>query len=90
MPNAFTPDHDGLNDRFGALSECNLLEFEFMVFDRWGELLFKTNTIDQQWDGRYKGKYVESGCYAWRMSFMADRVKGSRVEYQSGTVTVIR
>ncbi len=69
-PNAFTPNEDGLNDRFlpkGA--GWDIKEYELYIFDRWGEKIFSTKQYDQGWDGRVnqKGEIVEDGVYVWKV-----------------------
>ncbi len=66
-PNAFIPLGDDDNNRF-YLKEINVIqEFEMYVYDRWGELLFKTNEVGRKggWDGKYKGKLCPAGAYVW-------------------------
>ena len=66
FPNAFTPNGDGLNDIF--VYEASLLtSVRFMVFNRWGELLFETDEIDAGWDGSYLGKAAPQGTYLYKM-----------------------
>ncbi|MDE5418739.1 gliding motility-associated C-terminal domain-containing protein [Labilibaculum sp. DW002] len=66
-PNAFIPLGDDDNNRF-YLKEINVIEeFEMYVYDRWGELLFKTKEAGRNggWDGKYKGKLCPAGAYVW-------------------------
>ena len=52
IPNAFTPNGDGMNDYF--FPECSGIDpndFEFMVFDRWGNMIFETKTLGDKWNG---------------------------------------
>lgn len=65
VPNAFSPNGDGVNDFFNASTNCTLEEFEMKIFDRWGALLFQTNNTDQGWNGKYKGKEAESTAYVY-------------------------
>tara|TARA_B100000989_G_scaffold44753_1_gene28555 strand:+ start:2526 stop:5147 length:2622 start_codon:yes stop_codon:yes gene_type:complete len=51
IPNAFTPDGDGLNEGFKIESSCEWDVFSFQIFNRWGELVWATNDADQPWDG---------------------------------------
>ncbi len=68
IPNAFSPNGDGMNDYFlprQLLSE-SLTSFNMQVFNRWGELIFKTNSINGRgWDGRYDGKLQPLGTYVY-------------------------
>ncbi|MDR1154017.1 MAG: gliding motility-associated C-terminal domain-containing protein [Bacteroidales bacterium] len=71
LPNVFTPDGDGFNDK--------LLEgFYIKVFDRWGLLLYEG---DQGWDGRYKGRMMSAGTYFY---VLTDRASGK--EYKSSVL----
>lgn len=57
MPDAFTPNGDGLNDEYCVLS-YNLLSFDLKIYNRWGQLLFQTNDPGKCWDGSFKGQAV--------------------------------
>jgi gliding motility-associated-like protein len=87
IPNAFTPTGNGLNDIFMPKIR-GVKEYEFLIFDRWGQLFFKTNDITQGWDGTYKGSKCQQDVYVWKISFR-DLVE---MEYQTyvGHVTLIR
>ncbi len=54
IPNAFSPNGDGMNDEFFGKGE-NIKDYEMLIYDRWGMLLFKTENINTHWDGRVKG-----------------------------------
>ena len=62
MPDAFTPDGDGLNDIF-EVSARFISTFDMEIFNRWGELMFHSNNIDQGWNGMYLGKLAPQGTY---------------------------
>jgi len=64
VPNAFTPNADGSNDIFKVYS-VNVVEFELLVFNRWGIQLFKTHDPNQGWDGFYNGKLSPGGSYVY-------------------------
>ncbi|MEM9671414.1 MAG: gliding motility-associated C-terminal domain-containing protein [Bacteroidota bacterium] len=66
LPNAFTPNGDGLNDVFlykAALVESVIFE----VYNRWGELIFSTNQLDVGWDGTYNGVLASQGTYIYKI-----------------------
>lgn len=87
FPNAFTPDGDGVNDTFGPVfSSVN--EFNLVIFDRWGHLVFETDDIHKHWDGKVKGGTdAETGVYVYKY-----RAKGHYFEAneQYGHVTLLR
>ncbi len=65
FPNAFTPDGDGVNDGFGAVAH-NITDFELLIYDRWGELIFRTTDIFDLWDGSVAGKAAMTGVYVYK------------------------
>jgi gliding motility-associated-like protein len=87
MPNAFSPNGDGKNDKFGPkwLNEFEL--DEFIIFNRWGQVVFKTNNPDHHWDGTLHGEPQPVGTYVYVI-----RGTGNRGEtfYKKGNVTLIR
>jgi gliding motility-associated-like protein len=69
IPNAFTPNGDGINDYFelyGNKKAFKLVEVE--VFDRWGEKVYQSTDIDFKWDGRFKGTLMEPNTYIYQIS----------------------
>ncbi|MBX2981237.1 MAG: choice-of-anchor L domain-containing protein [Flavobacteriales bacterium] len=65
FPNSFTPNDDGFNDTFGAEGSM-VEEYELLIFDRWGTLIFESHSMDHRWDGRVKGEEPVIGVYAYR------------------------
>ena len=87
VPNAFSPNLDGINDIFKLYnSGCPLEGFEMHVFDRWGGNVFYSNDLNIGWDGTYKGKKVELGVYVYQIAYSAFGKK----EFLEGDVVVIR
>ena len=84
IPNAFTPNGDGLNDRFGVKGE-GISGFRMVVFDRWGEVVFESDRPDLQWDGNYRGQPAQQGTYVYQV--FAD---GSENRMRTGSVTLVR
>jgi gliding motility-associated-like protein len=64
MPNAFSPNDDGINDIYKAKEGYqSLTEFHAYIFNRWGQKLFEWNDPAQGWDGKYNGHPVKQGVY---------------------------
>lgn len=63
IPNAFTPNGDGLNDRIRPLIFCDFHLLEFAVFNRWGQQVFRTGNTTDAWDGTFNGMPLNSGTY---------------------------
>jgi gliding motility-associated-like protein len=86
FPNAFTPDQDGSNDKFGAVG-INVEKYELKIFNRWGELLFESNNITHKWDGTHNGTAVAVGVYVY--TFFAIEMTTRRSISKTGTVTLL-
>ncbi|MDB5281101.1 MAG: flagellar hook-length control protein FliK, partial [Bacteroidota bacterium] len=87
VPNTFTPNGDGLNDKlFVRGSGLRQLDY-FRVFDRWGSLVFETHNMDQGWDGTIAGKPADVATYVYTLKGVCS--SGSTVD-KSGDVTLIR
>jgi len=70
VPNAFTPDGDGVNDGFGVrFSGPVPRTFDLRVFDRWGREVFRTADAFALWDGRHDGVEPQQGVYVWRLIY---------------------
>jgi gliding motility-associated-like protein len=86
VPNAFTPNDDDDNETFQPKGR-GVVEYEFSIFDRWGELLFRTNDFANGWDGSFKGKSCKSDVYQWRIKAGDGR---GRIKGLAGHVTLYR
>ena len=87
-PNVFSPNGDGLHDGFRVFAD-NLLEFEMEIYDRWGEVIFRSDLIDTRWDGTYRGRPQETGTYVWKVLYR-DIVEPGSLKAAWGHVTIIR
>jgi len=91
IPNTFTPEGDGLNDVFrpGALLGAVEDNYSFLIFDRWGELIFEGHDLSDGWDGTVKGGklIVQSGTYVWTIN--VTDTEGTSHKY-TGHVNVIK
>ena len=70
VPNSFTPDGDGTNDWFGPRFSIAVANFNLMIFDRWGGVVFETDSPYEPWTGTYKnngGDVMKDGVYAWKL-----------------------
>ena len=66
VPNAFSPNGDGINDIFKP-SGTLVKTFNMLIFDRWGELIFETESFGRGWDGFYKDHKVQNDVYVWKI-----------------------
>ena len=88
LPNAFTPNGDGKNDVFRLLNAVKAESLELLVFNRWGQQVFKTTNWKQGWDGRINGSLPPTSVYVWLLRY-TNRDTKKKVE-QKGTVTLVR
>ncbi|MBI1224940.1 MAG: T9SS type B sorting domain-containing protein [Bacteroidetes bacterium] len=78
LPNAFTPNGDDANDLFIPYPYCFVESIELTIFNRWGELVFKTNDPNINWDGNnLRGKSLPSGTYYYTCKVFEQRVSGT-------------
>lgn len=69
VPNVFTPNGDGLNDRFRVFSPCEISDFHLIIMDRWGKVIYESKDINNGWDGRLGEKMMPEGAYAFRIIY---------------------
>jgi gliding motility-associated-like protein len=89
IPNAFTPDGDGMNDAFRAEGD-GIREFELTVWNRWGDEIFRSADIQAYWDGSWQGQehYVQNEVYTYQVKYRGE-CNPEKVE-KVGYVTLIR
>jgi gliding motility-associated-like protein len=90
VPNAFTPDGDDHNNLFKPVFSAgySVDKYSFMIFNRWGEVIYETQDIAAGWDGTYKGLPSQEGVYTWKIQFM--KSNNAFREMEVGHVTLLR
>ena len=88
LPNAFTPNGDGINDNFRPLHACDMQDYSMTIFNRYGEKIYFTKDALQGWDGRARTDKPLPGAYVWMVSYIKPSNK-QQVQKQ-GTVLLIR
>lgn len=90
IPNAFTPDGDGLNDYFEIVSS-GVVEFEMVISSSWGHRIYHMTSVeDPPWDGTYKGKPVQQDRYIYEVVVKARHLGGVKFYKGSGYIHVYR
>lgn len=87
LPNAFSPNADGVNDIFKPLKKGNLVNYNFTIYNRWGQEVFKTTTFSEGWNGIYSTKLCEVGVYVFVIQY---QFEGEKPEILKGNVTLVR
>lgn len=86
VPSSFTPNQDGKNDLFRIPPGSSLSLTDFIIFDRWGAVIFRTTDINEGWDGTYKGGILQTGAYIYLITGLVDNKKIT----VKGTVALLR
>ena len=87
IPNAFTPNNDGLNDVFRAGQDISIKKYRMKIYNRSGQVIFTSNTISKGWDGTINRIEQPIGTYVWVIDYTS---KTARQYAINGTVTLIR
>ena len=98
VPNAFSPDRDGLNEALAVEASCPVTDYELVILDRQGRVVFMSNDVDQRWNGTAQGAvgdgshYVPCDVYGYRMRYRWGTSFDAGVEplFKMGSITVIR
>lgn len=86
IPNSFSPNRDCKNEKF-IIYGMDLIEYDIEIYNRWGELVYKSQNINDSWDGTFKGKLVPIGTYVWKLTYLDARLLRT-IKY--GHVNVLR
>ena len=91
IPNAFTPNGDGLNDVFEPVltNIDDEKDFSFYIFNRWGSIIYESHLPDEVgWDGTYKNSIVQDGVYVWQFSGRSET--NNQLITKKGSVTLYK
>jgi gliding motility-associated-like protein len=90
LPTAFTPNNDGLNDSYKALvGNSGIANFELSIYNRWGENIFRTDRVEESWNGLYQntGAQVPQGVYVYLVKYITSRGESKELR---GSITLLR
>jgi gliding motility-associated-like protein len=87
VPNAFTPNNDGLNDYLYPLNAYKADGLEFMVYNRLGQKVFETSNWTNKWDGTVAGKPQDPGTYVWILRY-TNRDTGKKIFLKGSSVLI--
>jgi len=86
VPNAFSPNNDGINDTLFVRGKC-ISKMEFCIYNRWGEKVFESNNINTGWNGKYKNGTRNTGVYVW---YLIATLNDGTLVNKKGNVTLFR
>lgn len=78
IPNAFSPNGDGVNDVFRVIAHDDLKEYSITVYSRWGQLLFESHDPERGWDGSLKGSVLPTGSYLYVVTYTDSKGQGRK------------
>ena len=87
LPGIFTPNGDGLNDVLYVLGNT-ISDIKFVIYDRWGEIVFQTTDKNMGWDGTFRNQPLNSGVFAYTLEYTND-IDNKRYA-KNGNITLIR
>jgi gliding motility-associated-like protein len=87
VPNVFSPNADGINDEFQLFTSCLFEEYELLVFNRWGGLVYQTSDQTGKWEGDCQGADCPDGAYVFTIRY---KFPLQQVQRASGSVTLLR
>ena len=85
VPNVFSPNGDGANDSLKIYGGC-IKELEFVIYDRWGEIVFQTTDPTIAWDGTLNGKLLDAAVFVY---YLNATVKGKAIK-KHGNITLVK
>lgn len=89
IPNAFTPNNDGKNDKIRILVKGDFYLKTFAIFNRYGEMVYESSNIDEGWDGRYRSKIQDVGTFYYYVKGICGNASSEEVMYK-GDITLIK
>jgi gliding motility-associated-like protein len=87
IPNSFSPNGDGMNDNFKPLLFGEVLHYEFTIYNRFGEIVFRTNKVTDSWNGKYKTNPQNSNVFIWVCKY---QFLGENQKLEKGTVLLMK
>jgi len=90
VPNAFSPNFDGVNDEFKPLSGCELMSYDLKIFDRWGSLIYQSTDPNEGWDGTFNGKNMPNDVFVWFAEYTVVENLIPRSILSTGDVSILR
>jgi len=91
LPNVFTPNKDGINERFKPVIKGILGSFQMLIFNRWGQQIFETTDALEGWDGNFQGDPCPTGVYYFMIEYSTGIFPhAGQQSIKRGAVTLLR
>jgi gliding motility-associated-like protein len=91
FPNVFTPNNDGLNERFKPVSQGVITSYQILIFNRWGQQLYESNEAYTGWNGTFNGNLCPEGTYFYVAEYSVGTLPSTlKQSTKRGAVTLLR
>jgi gliding motility-associated-like protein len=87
IPTGFSPNNDGQNDFLQLFVGKDVATFNFTIYNRWGQLIFETNSVTNIWDGSFNNTMLNSGVFVYQIDI---KFTNGKKERRAGNITLIR
>jgi gliding motility-associated-like protein len=87
IPNTFTPNNDGRNDIFKPIINLEIVDYNMVIFNRWGQKIFESNNISVGWDGNIATATPQQGVYVYLIRYKNYQGKWNQFK---GTITLLQ
>lgn len=89
IPTGFSPNEDNNNDKLEVkINAACVTDYSFMIFDRWGELVFETTKVTDAWDGKFNGKELDNAVFVYYAKLKL--IDSTEYIVKKGNVSIIR
>ena len=86
VPNAFSPNRDGVNDRIVPMTDCELTVYDFRIYDRWGQMVFRSQHPNEGWDGRFRNRLMPKDVYVYQFIYQFPYQEANQIQKGSFTL----
>ncbi len=94
VPNSFAPNGDNINDAIAPVCECGFTQYDFRVYNRWGDLIFQSNNPNQFWVGSSDESvniFAQDGVYNWVLNGVSRSINGELILHDlKGSINLVR
>lgn len=92
IPDAFSPDGDGINDQFLPFIQTSgtIVRYEWIIFNRWGASVFRSEDPTEGWEGISRGQAAPAGQYLWKLLLEVETLEGPQILNKTGAVFLLK
>ena len=87
VPSGFTLNNEGQNDQLKPFLGGTIKQYDFKIYNRWGQIVFATKEVNTAWDGKFKGMTQDGNVFAWMCNY---QLEGESMKLEKGAFILIR